>query len=386
MRGPLGEGADFTQTHGGVQLPLIHARAVVEHGDGAGGAAPRQCHIDLVRMGGNAVIDDVRQRRCSRITETTQGLDHRRWPLGVRGANYRRSSPYSFGGCSTGQSISPASVQAREGCRSFRSALPSICRTLSRVTPKTTPTCSRVRSLSSSRPNRSRRIPASLGSREAEQAAHHFAKGCLHRQRFGTRRGVGDRFRDCIGLIMFVVWPVHGDDLRSGSKCLQDPVDRQVQAVRDGLRTAGVAGRFEFSPASRDPVDGVHHMDRHPDEPRLISNRAGDRLANPPGRIGRELEAAAILEFFYGAHQPEVSLLNQVSNGQSADGRIFSRLRQRAGGWPWSSGIWPVQPGQARPIGRRGLPGLGRCVRGYHRAAGAGRSESPSSRRASNIA
>src|SRR6266571_5107202 len=48
------------------------------------------------------------------------------------------------------------------------------------------------------------------------------------------------------------------------------------------------------------PLDDV---DGHADRPRLVGERARDRLPDPPGRVGRELEAAAPVELLDGADQ-----------------------------------------------------------------------------------
>jgi hypothetical protein len=49
----------------------------------------------------------------------------------------------------------------------------------------------------------------------------------------------------------------------------------------------------------------------------LIGQGARDRLADPPGRVGGELEALAIVELLGRTYQPERSLLNQVEEGQA---------------------------------------------------------------------
>ena len=58
-------------------------------------------------------------------------------------------------------------------------------------------------------------------------------------------------------------------------------------------------------------------MDGHADRPRLVGERAGDRLADPPGRVGRELVAAAPVELLDGADQAERALLDQVEERQA---------------------------------------------------------------------
>ncbi len=70
-------------------------------------------------------------------------------------------------------------------------------------------------------------------------------------------------------------------------------------------------------------VDGLDHVHRNPDGARLIGNRAGDRLTNPPGGVGRELVAAAVLELVHRLHQTDVALLDQVQELQPAVGVLL---------------------------------------------------------------
>ncbi len=61
-------------------------------------------------------------------------------------------------------------------------------------------------------------------------------------------------------------------------------------------------------------------MHRNPDGARLVGDRTGDRLANPPCGIGREFIAAAIFEFINRLHQADIAFLNQVKELQAAIG------------------------------------------------------------------
>ena len=61
-------------------------------------------------------------------------------------------------------------------------------------------------------------------------------------------------------------------------------------------------------------------MDRDADEARLIGDGAGHRLPDPPQGVSGKLEAAAMVEFFHGFHQPDVSLLDEVGQGDAAVG------------------------------------------------------------------
>ena len=70
-------------------------------------------------------------------------------------------------------------------------------------------------------------------------------------------------------------------------------------------------------------VDGLDHVHRNTDGARLIGNRAGDRLADPPGGIGREFIAAAVFKLIDGLHQADVAFLDQVQELQAAVGVFF---------------------------------------------------------------
>src|SRR6266536_823953 len=63
--------------------------------------------------------------------------------------------------------------------------------------------------------------------------------------------------------------------------------------------------------------DLLVHVDRQADGPgTAVGGPTGDRLADPPGRIGRELEALAPVELLDRAQQPQVALLDQVAEGK----------------------------------------------------------------------
>ena len=70
-------------------------------------------------------------------------------------------------------------------------------------------------------------------------------------------------------------------------------------------------------------VDGLDHVHRDADGARLVGDRAGDRLADPPGRVGRELVAAAVFELVDRLHQADVAFLDQVEELQAAVGVLL---------------------------------------------------------------
>jgi hypothetical protein len=57
---------------------------------------------------------------------------------------------------------------------------------------------------------------------------------------------------------------------------------------------------------------------RDADRARLLLQRAGDALANPPVGVGAEAIALAPLELLDGASKPDVAFLDQVEHGQAA--------------------------------------------------------------------
>ena len=54
------------------------------------------------------------------------------------------------------------------------------------------------------------------------------------------------------------------------------------------------------------------------DRAALVGDGAGDGLANPPGGVGAELEAALVVELVGGLHQADVAFLDQIQEGQAA--------------------------------------------------------------------
>src|SRR5438128_5651105 len=99
---------------------------------------------------------------------------------------------------------------------------------------------------------------------------------------------------------------------------LLDLVDRDAHAVGELLFARLPAELLEQGPRhARQLIEGVNHVDRDADRPRLVRDGARDRLADPPGRVGRELEAALVVELLDRAHQPQVPFLDQVEERQA---------------------------------------------------------------------
>ena len=76
----------------------------------------------------------------------------------------------------------------------------------------------------------------------------------------------------------------------------------------------------ELAAHAGEPVHVLDHVDRDADRARLVGDRAGDRLADPPRGVGGELEALGVVELVDRPHQPEVALLDQVEQLHAAAG------------------------------------------------------------------
>src|SRR4051812_18311842 len=76
------------------------------------------------------------------------------------------------------------------------------------------------------------------------------------------------------------------------------------------LLRGGLAAQLgdELALRAADLVELLDHVHRDADRPRLVGERAGDRLADPPGGVGRELEALAVVELLGGADQSQRAL------------------------------------------------------------------------------
>jgi hypothetical protein len=71
---------------------------------------------------------------------------------------------------------------------------------------------------------------------------------------------------------------------------------------------------------AHDLVDRLDHVHRNTDGARLIGDRTGDRLPDPPRRIGRELVTAAVFELVDRLHQADIAFLDQIEELQAAIG------------------------------------------------------------------
>ena len=90
-----------------------------------------------------------------------------------------------------------------------------------------------------------------------------------------------------------------------------------VEVERD-LLVRGLAATLgaQLALGAHDLVQLLDDVDGHADRPRLVGERTGDRLADPPRRVRRELVALAPVELLGGAHEPDRPLLDQIEERQ----------------------------------------------------------------------
>src|SRR5690606_10054670 len=140
------------------------------------------------------------------------------------------------------------------------------------------------------------------------------------------RRLHGGVFNEIAQVRVFVVTDrgFHGDRLFGDLQYLADLVLGHFHALAQLFRS-GLAAHF-LQHLARDAVelvDRLDHVHRDTDGARLVGDRAGDRLANPPGGVGRELVTATVFELVHRLHQADVAFLNQVEELQPAVGVLL---------------------------------------------------------------
>src|SRR5204863_9074033 len=132
---------------------------------------------------------------------------------------------------------------------------------------------------------------AALAEREPLENALHLLLEQLVRCGVRWREGlvVGDEVAE-VAVLFLADRRLERDRLLRDLHDLADLVRRDEHALGD-LFSGGLATEF-LKEATRDAdelVDRLDHVDRDADRPRLVGDGASDRLADPPGRVRREL-------------------------------------------------------------------------------------------------
>src|SRR5688500_15718385 len=127
---------------------------------------------------------------------------------------------------------------------------------------------------------------------------------------------VGDELAE-LGLLLVADRLLEGDRRLRGALDRLDLLRLDPRDLGD-LLGGGLAAQLgdELALGAADLVELLDDVHRDADRARLVGERAGDRLADPPGGVGRELEALAVVELLRGADEAERALLDQVQEGQ----------------------------------------------------------------------
>src|SRR5262249_51818513 len=122
-------------------------------------------------------------------------------------------------------------------------------------------------------------------------------------------------------IFLFADRRLERDRLLRDLEHLADLRHRNVHALGDLFRGRLAAELLhQRARGANQLVDRLDHVHRDADRPRLVGDRAGNRLPDPPRRIGRELVAAAVLELVHRLHQADVPFLDQVEELEAAVG------------------------------------------------------------------
>src|SRR5450830_217128 len=97
---------------------------------------------------------------------------------------------------------------------------------------------------------------------------------------------------------------------------LEDLTDflRRRAHLRGDLVRSGLAADVlqQLALHADELVDGLDHVHRDADRACLVGDGARDRLADPPGGVGAELVAFAVVELLDGADEAEVAFLDEI--------------------------------------------------------------------------
>src|SRR5512132_94532 len=140
----------------------------------------------------------------------------------------------------------------------------------------------------------------------------------------------GVRVLDEVAEVRVLLLPdrgLEGDGLLAHLQDLAHLVGGDAHLPPDLLRERLAAQILEELSLDADElVDRLDHVHRDADRAGLVGDRSGDRLADPPRRVRRELVALGVVELLDRADEPEVALLDQIEEQHPA---AYVPLRDR---------------------------------------------------------
>ena len=150
--------------------------------------------------------------------------------------------------------------------------------------------------------------------------------------------------------------------VRTSRTCLSGSFDFSASSSSVGVRSSFAT---QLALGARDLLLALDDVHRDADRARLVRDAALHRLADPPRRVRRELEALAPVELLGGADQPDDPLLDQVEQRQAV-ALVLLRDRDdepqvRVDEQVLRLLVAPLdRASRARPPGRRSAAGSGR--------------------------
>ena len=116
-----------------------------------------------------------------------------------------------------------------------------------------------------------------------------------------------------LGVLLLADRLLERDRMLRHAQDLADILGRHLELLGDLLRE-GLASEplDELALDVNDLVELLDHVDRDPDRPGLVRDRARDGLSDPPRRVRGELEPLAVVELLDRADETERALLDQV--------------------------------------------------------------------------
>ncbi|AEW75283.1 hypothetical protein EcWSU1_03855 [Enterobacter ludwigii] len=153
---------------------------------------------------------------------------------------------------------------------------------------------------------------------------------CCSTQALGRRRvqrqlegGILDEITQ-MRIFIITDWCFHGDWLFGDLQHFTDLVFRHQHALSQLFRRWLAAHLLQHLAGDTvELVDGLNHMHRNTDGARLIRDRAGDSLTDPPGSIGGELITTTVFKLINRFHQTDVAFLNQIQELQATVGVLL---------------------------------------------------------------
>ncbi|MEA2136713.1 MAG: polymerase primary sigma factor, partial [Solirubrobacteraceae bacterium] len=103
------------------------------------------------------------------------------------------------------------------------------------------------------------------------------------------------------------------EDSSLGDFVEDETAESPFELASENLRRQNVRKALEVD----NLVELLDHVDRDADGARLVRDRAGDGLADPPGGVGRELVPAPVVELLDRPDEAEAALLDEVEERQA---------------------------------------------------------------------